>query len=110
MLLTRLAEGWESVQDSFMISVLSWGPGDWDLANVPISSGREMWGMLTSGIMVHWASDTGNRFWYMKATLAFGSAMAVVQAFAPWGAAFLLLPRYLLALLPGDGGADQVFF
>jgi hypothetical protein len=110
MLLLRLAEGWECLQDSFVISVLGWGPGDWDLANVPISSGRELWGMLSSGAMVHWTKTPANRFWYVKATLAFGSAMALVQSFAPWGAAFLLVPRYLLALMPGDGGADQVFF
>lgn len=38
MLLGQLGNGWESIQDSFMISSLGWGPGDWDLFNVPISS------------------------------------------------------------------------
>lgn len=109
-LLERLAEGWESVQDSFSISVLGWGPGDWDLANVPISTGREVWGMLTSGMMVHWAANPTNRHWYIKATIAFSSAMLLVQNFAPWGPVFLLLPRYMLALVPGDGGASDVFF
>jgi MFS family permease len=110
MLLFRLADGWESVQDSFVISVLGWGPGDWDLYNVPISSGRELFGFLASGVMVNWAADAGNSFWYLKATRFFHCAMAGAQIFAPWTAAFLLIPRYLLAFLPGDGGADQVFF
>jgi hypothetical protein len=109
-LLERMAEGWESVQDSFSISVLGWGPGDWDLWNVPISSGREVWGLLASGMMVHWASDRNNLYWYVKATIAFTSAMSLVQIFAPWSPAFLLLPRYALALMPGDGGASDVFF
>lgn len=109
-LLERLAEGWESVQDSFSISVLGWGPGDWDLANVPISTGREVWGMLISGVMVHWAADPANLHWYVKATIGFSSVMLLVQNFAPWGPVFLLLPRYLLALMPGDGGASDVFF
>merc|ERR1712100_149309 len=74
-LLERLAEGWESVQDSFAISVLGWGPGDWDLANVPISTGREVWGMLTSGLMVHWVANRTNLRWFIKATLAFSSVM-----------------------------------
>merc|ERR1711918_218950 len=86
------------------------GPGDWDLANVPISTGREVWGMLTSGMMVHWAADRSNLHWYVKATIAFSSTMLVAQVFAPWGPVFLLLPRYLLALMPGDGGASDVFF
>lgn len=109
-LLERLAEGWESVQDSFAISVLGWSPGDWDLQNVPISTGREVWGMLTSGMMVHWAADRANLFWYVKATIGFNCAMLMLQNFAPWGAGFLLLPRYLLAMVPGDGGASDVFF
>merc|ERR1711879_824718 len=36
--------------------------------------------------------------------------MLLVQNFAPWSPAFLLLPRYMLALMPGDGGAADVFF
>lgn len=110
MLLLQLGNGWESVQDSFMISSLGWGPGDWDLVNVPISSFREVWGMLTSGTMVLWVTDPANRLWYIQASLLFGSAMLLFQNFAPWGAAFMLLPRCLLALCPGDGGADQAFF
>ncbi|CAJ1436173.1 unnamed protein product, partial [Effrenium voratum] len=34
----------------------------------------------------------------------------LVQSFAPFGAFFLLMPRCLLALWPGDGGADAAFF
>jgi len=109
-LLERLAEGWESIQDSFAISVLGWGPGDWDLVNVPISTGREVWGMITSGMMVHWAAKPANLHFYVKATIGFSSVMLLVQNFAPWGAVFMLLPRYMLALVPGDGGATDVFF
>eukprot|EP00438_Fugacium_kawagutii_P022583 Skav216778 [mRNA] locus=scaffold579:82536:84369:+ [translate_table: standard] len=118
MLLGQLGNGWESIQDSFMISILGWGPGDWDLFNVPISSFREMWGMVTSGYMVHWAQQPGNGYWFIQANLVFGSAMTlVIQNFGPFGALFLLLPRRLapcqrclLALCPGDGGADAAFF
>jgi len=109
-LLFCLAEGWESIQDSFAISVLGWGPGDWDLYNVPISTGREVWGMLTSGLMVHWAADRHNLHWYVKASLGFSTVMLMLQNFAPFGPVFLLLPRYLLAFIPGDGGASDVFF
>ncbi|CAE7208009.1 unnamed protein product, partial [Symbiodinium pilosum] len=110
MLLLQLGNGWESILDSFMISSLGWGPGDWDLVNVPISSFREFWGMVTSGLMVHWAKDPANSFWYVQANLGFGSAMLLIQNFAPFGAIFLLLPRCLLAFCPGDGGADAAFF
>lgn len=109
-LLLQMGNGWESVQDSFAISVLGWGPGDWDLFNVPISTGREVWGMLMSGVMVHWAANRANLFWYVQASTAFMSTMFVIQNFAPWGPAFLLLPRYLMALVPNDGGATDVFF
>mmetsp|Transcript_77896 Transcript_77896/g.215279 ORF Transcript_77896/g.215279 Transcript_77896/m.215279 type:complete len:479 (-) Transcript_77896:52-1488(-) len=109
-LLMQLGAGWESVQDSFMISVLGWEPGDWDLANVPISSFREVWGMLTSGVMVQWAADRRNSYLFVKASLAFGSLMMLLQTFAPFGAVFMLLPRCLLAFCPSDGGADAAFF
>ena len=92
---------------------LGWGPGDWDLVNVPISSFREFWGMATSGLMVQWARNPRNSFWYQQASLGFGSAMLpgqkavnqgflfpslkhlrlLIQTFAPFGAAFLLVPR-----------------
>lgn len=110
MLLGQLGNGWESIQDSFMISILGWGPGDWDLFNVPISSFREAWGMVTSGFMVHWAQQPGNGYWFMQANLLFGSIMLIIQNFGPFGAFFLLLPRCFLALCPGDGGADAAFF
>lgn len=110
MLLLQLGNGWESVLDSFMISTLGWGPGDWDLVNVPISSFREFWGMATSGLMVQWARNPRNSFWYQQASLGFGSAMLLIQTFAPFGAAFLLVPRCLLAFCPGDGGSDAAFF
>merc|ERR1719181_759324 len=61
-------------------------------------------------MMVHWAADRANLHWYVKATIGFNSVMLLVQNFAPWSPAFLLLPRYLLALVPGDGGASDVFF
>lgn len=108
--LMQLSSGWESVQDSFMIAVLGWGPGDWDLMNVPISSFRELWGMLSSGVMVHWASSQTNNFRYVKASLTFNLLMRAVQIFAPFGAIFMLVPRYLLALVPGDGGAEAALF
>lgn len=110
MLLNQLGNGWESIQDSFMISILGWGPGDWDLFNVPISSFREIWGMVTSGFMVQWAQQPGNSYWFMQANLLFGSAMLIIQNFGPFGAIFLLVPRCFLALCPGDGGADAAFF
>ncbi|CAK8988911.1 unnamed protein product [Durusdinium trenchii] len=110
MLLGQLGNGWESIQDSFMISSLGWGPGDWDLFNVPISSFREVWGMLTSGLMVQWMLQPGNSYWYIQMSLSFGSAMLIIQNFAPYSALFLLVPRCFLALCPGDGGADSAFF
>ncbi len=59
-----------------------WGPGDWDLFNVPISSFREAWGMVTSGFMVHWAQQPGNGYWFIQANLLFGSVMFLeLQAF-----------------------------
>merc|ERR1719454_1750256 len=61
-------------------------------------------------MMVHWAAKRANLHWYVKVTIAFSSLMTLVQNFAPWGQAYLLLPRYLLALVPGDGGASDVFF
>lgn len=118
MLLQQLGNGWESVQDSFMISILGasglertavnagWGPGDWDLFNVPISSFRELWGMATSGLMVQWTQEPGNAYCYMQMNLLVGSLMClafrfsfshvvrlVLQSFAPFSALFLLIPR-----------------
>merc|ERR1712070_1266957 len=69
-----------------------------------------MGGMLTSGMMVHWAAQPQNLYWYVQATIFFSSAMLLVQNLAPWGPVFLLLPRFLLAMVPGDGGASDVFF
>jgi len=102
--------GWECVQDSFMISVLGWTPGDWELANVPISSLREVWGTLTSGRMVEWAKDPARNYFYAKANMVFTMTMLFVQGFGPFGAGFMLLPRVLLSLVPGDGGADPTLF
>eukprot|EP00933_Yihiella_yeosuensis_P062035 TRINITY_DN64957_c0_g1_i1.p1 TRINITY_DN64957_c0_g1~~TRINITY_DN64957_c0_g1_i1.p1 ORF type:complete len:466 (+),score=76.07 TRINITY_DN64957_c0_g1_i1:77-1474(+) len=110
MCLLQLGMGWESVQDSFMISILGWGPGDWDLVNVPVSSFREVWGMLTSGVMVQWAADPSNRWRFVKVSTLFGSVMLVLQGLAPFGAIFMLLPRCLLALCPSDGGSEAALF
>ena len=106
MLLGQLGNGWDSVQDSFMISCLGWGPGDWDLFNVPISSFRELFGMATSGLMVQWTLEPENAYRYMQMNLLIGSVMRlaepflvhdmvrlVLQSFAPFSALFLLIPR-----------------
>ena len=68
-----------------------WGPGDWDLFNVPISSFREIWGMVTSGFMVQWAQQPGNSYWFMQANLLFGSAMPLCGNGPKWASASKLM-------------------